>query len=89
MMFLESIISFQLITLKPKDWLRILNGIMSLLRKLILEYPTKWDEWITIILYTYRTKDHTSLKTTPYEMLFGIRPRNSDPVHFATQLKGF
>ena len=28
------------------------------------------------------------LNITPYEMLYGVAPRNSDPIHFASQLFG-
>ena len=31
---------------------------------------------------------HSTLNITPYEMLYGVAPRNSDPIHFASQLLG-
>ena len=36
-------------------------------------------------LLTYWTKEYASLKATPYDVLFGVRPRNSDPISFTTQ----
>ena len=65
------------------------NGtLVQTLRKLTLKQPTKWDEWIATALYVYRTRVHSTLNITPYEMLYGVAPRNSDPIHFASQLLG-
>src|SRR4030095_2740083 len=66
-----------------------LNGtLINILRKLTIQYPKHWDTWIPTALYAYRTKVHNALKTTPYELLFGVRPRNMAPIHFAEQVLG-
>jgi hypothetical protein len=58
-----------------------LNGtLINILRKLSLNHPTRWDDWISTALYAYRTKIHTTLKYTPYELLYGILPRSTDPI---------
>ena len=66
-----------------------LNGtLVDLLRKLTIDYPTRWDEWIATALYNYRTKVHATLGISPYELLFGIQPRNTNAIQFAAQLLG-
>ena len=66
-----------------------LNGVLiNTLRKLTIKYPTHWDTWLPTALYAYRTKVHSTLKITPYELLYGVRPRNMDIIHFAEQVLG-
>jgi len=66
-----------------------MNGtLINILRKLSLNYPTRWDEWIPTALYAYRTKVHTTLKYTPYELLYGILPRSTDPIQTVGQRLG-
>ena len=43
-----------------------------------MDYPTRWDEYISSVLYAYRTKIHSTLKYSPYELLFGIVPKALD-----------
>src|SRR5436190_11512986 len=64
-----------------------LNGtLINILRKLTIKYPKSWDTYIPTALYAYRTKIHEILKTTPYELLFGVHPRNMDVIHFSAQV---
>ena len=66
-----------------------LNGtLVNTLRKLTIKNPTKWDQWVPTALYAYRTRVHSTLGITPYEMLYGVRPRNSDPIQLAAQTLG-
>jgi RNase H-like domain found in reverse transcriptase/Reverse transcriptase (RNA-dependent DNA polymerase)/Integrase zinc binding domain/Integrase core domain/gag-polyprotein putative aspartyl protease/Retrotransposon gag protein len=66
-----------------------LNGtLVNILRKLTIKYPKSWDTYIPTALYAYRTKIHETLKTTPYDLLFGVHPRNMDPIHFSAQVLG-
>jgi transposase InsO family protein len=61
-----------------------LNGtLVNILRKLTIKYPTHWDIWIPIALYTYRIKIHSTLKISSYELLFGVYPRNMDIIYFS------
>jgi hypothetical protein len=62
--------------------------LVNILRKLTMKYPTHWDTWIPTALYAYRTKIHSTLKTSPYELLFGVHPRNMDIIHFSEQVLG-
>ena len=57
-----------------------------MLRKLTIQYPTKWDEQIATALYAYRTKEHVTLKASPYEILFETKLRNTDTIQFTSQL---
>ena len=41
-----------------------------------------------LLFYPYRTKEHANVKIIPYEMSFGVRPRNADSVQFTVQLLG-
>ena len=66
-----------------------LNGtLINILRKLTIKSPRYWDTYIPTALYTYRTKIHETLKTTPYNLLFGVHPRNMDIIHFSAQVLG-
>ena len=65
------------------------NGtLVQILRKLSVDFPTQWDDWVDTALYCYRTKVHNTLNFSPYELLFGVMPRSSDPIQFAGQALG-
>jgi hypothetical protein len=34
-----------------------------------------WDEWLPALMLTYNTSYHSTIATTPFELLFGIKPR--------------
>ena len=53
-----------------------------------MDFPTQWDDWVDTALYCYRTKVHNTLNFSPYELLFGVMPRSSDPIQFAGQALG-
>jgi len=75
--------------LQTNELVESFNSILvQTLRKLTLQQPTKWDQWIATALYVYRTRVHSTLNITPYEMLYGVAPRNSDSIYFASQLLG-
>ena len=49
--------------------------LINVLRKVIINYPIQWDQWLHTTLYVYRTKVHTTMKYSPYELLFEIIPK--------------
>jgi hypothetical protein len=34
-----------------------------------------WDEWLPALMLAYNTSYHSTIATTPFELLFGIKPR--------------
>lgn len=41
------------------------------LRCFTMESPAKWTKWLAWAEYNYNTSYHTSLKKTPYEIVYG------------------
>ena len=65
------------------------NGtLVNFLHKVTIDHPTQWDKWINTALYVYRTKVHTTLKYSPYELLFGIIPKGIDLLKLVDQPLG-
>jgi hypothetical protein len=42
--------------------------------------PTKWFKWISLAEYWYNTTWHPALGKSPFEMLYGYKPK-----HFSIQ----
>ncbi|KAG1394856.1 hypothetical protein G6F58_012053 [Rhizopus delemar] len=56
-----------------------INGvIVKSLKKTAREHNEYWDTLLPTVLYAYRTKAHSILKLSPYEMLFGVEPLGVD-----------
>jgi len=34
-----------------------------------------WDEWLPALMLAYDTSYHSTIATTPFELLFGVKPR--------------
>lgn len=52
------------------------NGTLTkMLSHYVNENHTDWDEFIPFVLYAYRATKHTSTKYSPFELLFGRKPR--------------
>jgi transposase InsO family protein len=34
-----------------------------------------WDEWLPALMLAYNTSYHSTIATTPFELLFGVKPR--------------
>ena len=65
------------------------NGtLVNFLHKVTIDHPTQWDKWINTALYVYRTKVHTTLKYSPYELLFEIIPKGIDLLKLVDQPLG-
>lgn len=41
------------------------------------EYPTTWSKWLPSVEWWYNTNFHSSIQTTPYEVVYGQPP----PIH--------
>ncbi|GKA65821.1 putative mitochondrial protein [Tanacetum coccineum] len=53
------------------------RGLESYLRCMCCESPKEWCKWLSLAEWWYNTNYHTSLNTTPYEILYGQKP----PIH--------
>lgn len=53
-----------------------LNGsLVKTIRNYTTEYPATWHEEIKWALFSYNTAFHESLRLSPYEVVFGCKPR--------------
>lgn len=53
-----------------------LNGtLVKILKSCVAEKPNDWDKQLKWALFTYNTTFHESLRMTPYEVMFGVKPR--------------
>lgn len=65
---------------------RFNRTLLSMLRSYVVDCPEKWDTWLPTLLFAYRTSVQQSLRKSPYEVMFGIKPRT--PIEFDV-LPGF
>ena len=55
------------------------NGtLVKGLRKLVNQERRNWDEFVSTVLYSYRTKSHGTLGISPFELLYGIAPHHPE-----------
>ncbi|GKB61312.1 reverse transcriptase [Tanacetum coccineum] len=48
------------------------------LRCMTREKPKEWMQWLSLAEFWYNTNFHTSINTTPFEVVYGQKP----PIHF-------
>jgi hypothetical protein len=53
---------------------RVNQCLEQYLRSMAFQEPKKWAEWLPAAEWWYNTSYHTSLKTTPFEALYGYPP---------------
>ena len=51
-----------------------------MLRACVLEFQGSWDEYISLMEFTYNNQFHSSIGMTPYEALYGRKCRS--PVYW-------
>jgi hypothetical protein len=44
------------------------------LRSMVFQSPRKWHTFLSTVEWWYNTSFHTSLKTTPFQALYGFQP---------------
>ncbi|KAK2368619.1 hypothetical protein QL285_081803 [Trifolium repens] len=54
---------------------RIIQSLEDLLRACVLENGGSWDEWLSLIEFTYNNSFHSSIGMTLFEALYGRRCR--------------
>lgn len=55
---------------------RVNQCLESYLRCFVHACPRQWKQWLTLAEFWYNTSFHTSLNTTPFEVLYGQKPRH-------------
>ena len=55
------------------------NGtLMNGIRKLVDQEKGSWDDYVSTVLYSYRTKAHKTLGISPFELMYGVAPPNPE-----------
>ena len=58
---------------------RFNSTLIQTLRKLIQNEPREWDKKLQFVAFSYRTSKHSVTGYSPYQLVFGRKPRQ--PVH--------
>lgn len=59
---------------------RLNQCLETYLRCMTNACPTKWPNWLALVEYWYNTTFHSALKRSPFEVLYGYKPK-----HFGIQ----
>jgi hypothetical protein len=55
------------------------NGtLVKALKRLASNFPRNWDDYIPAVLFAYRTRSHSTIGVSPYELMFGTTPRSHE-----------
>lgn len=55
---------------------RVNQCLEAYLRCFVNACPTQWQQWLSLAEFWYNTSYHTSLNSTPFEVLYGQQPRH-------------
>ncbi|KAL8101446.1 hypothetical protein AgCh_033370 [Apium graveolens] len=55
---------------------RVNQCLEQYLRNMTSEAPKNWSSWLAAAEWWYNTTFHTALKATPYQIVYGIKPRH-------------
>lgn len=55
---------------------RVNQCLEQYLRSMSSQVPRKWASWLTAAKWWYNTTFHTALNSTPYEIVYGAKPRH-------------
>lgn len=53
---------------------RVNQRLEAYLRGMVFQEPKQWIKWLPLVELWYNTSYHTSLKCTPFEVLYGYKP---------------
>jgi hypothetical protein len=52
------------------------NGtLVKALKKLSMSFPRNWDDHIPAVMFAYRTRCHSTIGVSPFELMYGTTPR--------------
>ncbi len=54
---------------------KAVHTTITVLKKHAEAEPLNWDKWISYVEYSYYTRTHSTTKYSPFEILFGVQPR--------------
>jgi hypothetical protein len=60
---------------------RVNQCLESYLRNMLLQQPKEWTKWLSLTQWWYNSNVHSSLKTSPFQALYGYPPPNSTLGH--------
>jgi hypothetical protein len=49
--------------------------VEDMLRMYVMDFPTKWEEYLHLVEFAYNNGYHTSLKMSPFEVMYGRKCR--------------
>jgi transposase InsO family protein len=53
---------------------RVNKYLKNYLRSMLLDKPKSWTSWLPLAQWWYNSNFHSSLKTTPFQALYGYPP---------------
>lgn len=60
---------------------RVNQCLEQYLRSMTSQVPKKWASWLTAAEWWYNTTFHTTLDSTPYQIVYGVQPRHLPWLH--------
>ena len=54
---------------------RLNQTLVTQISKIVGEDSTDWDVKLQSVVFSYRTNTQSSIKTSPFELMYGVKPR--------------